>query len=161
MSARRPPEVDLDPLTAVFFMAWRTLASAADAVLAPEGLGRLHHRILYAVARLPSVSVGDLAGALGITRQALHRPLAELKERGLVRVDVVKENRRERALTVTPKGKKLEDRATSAQQDEIARAFASVSEAEARGWVRVQFALAEPSLGESPELAARMIRGAT
>ena len=58
---------------ALFFLGWRSFVDDADTVLAEHGLGRMHHRVLYVVARSPGISVGELAGALGISRQALHR----------------------------------------------------------------------------------------
>jgi DNA-binding MarR family transcriptional regulator len=47
-------------------------------------LSRVHHRILYVLARADGISVGGLLGTLGVTKQALHRPMKYLQENGYV-----------------------------------------------------------------------------
>jgi DNA-binding MarR family transcriptional regulator len=143
---------ETDRLLALFFMAWRGFAAEADAILAPHGLGRLHHRILYAVARLPGIRIGDLATTLGITRQGLHGPLAELERRRLVVRRVAKESARDRAVFVTKRGASLEDAASSAQRRQLERAFAELGDAAARGWIAVQRALAAAVVADAPQL---------
>ena len=141
-----------DALLALFFLAWRGFAAEPDAILAEEDLGRVHHRVLYAVARIPGISVGDLALSLGVSRQALHRPLAELVERGLVVSEVSERSGRERALSLTRRGKALEDRASGAQRAQLERVFAAVGPAAAEHWVAVMRELAAPALARSPGL---------
>ena len=148
---------DLDRLIALFFMAWRGFAAEPDLLLGRHGLGRVHHRLLFTVVRLPGVRVGDLAATLGITRQALHRPLAELSRRRLVEVKVAKESRRERALFATERGRDLEERASGAQRAELARAFASTGARSGEGWTLVMQALAAPIVSRAPGFAAALV----
>ena len=49
-----------------------------------RGLGRVHHRILYFVARSPGIAVNALLGVLDVSKQALHAPLRELVDKGLI-----------------------------------------------------------------------------
>ena len=157
MPSRSPARLDTDRLLALFFMAWRGFAAEPDAILADSGLGRVHHRVLYTVARLPDVTVGDLAATLGITRQALHRPLADLVSRRLVSRRVSPDSKRERALRLTEKGRRLEDRASQAQRAHLERVFAEVGRTAADGWVRVMEGLAAPALAGSPGLMERIV----
>jgi DNA-binding transcriptional ArsR family regulator len=57
---------------------------AADQYLATLGLSRPHHRILYVVARHPDISIGALIEVLGISKQAVNRPLGLLLQRKLL-----------------------------------------------------------------------------
>lgn len=70
----------------MLYFGYRAFTSLADSILADYGLGRSHHRILYFVQRDPGISVGDLVLVLKVTKQAIHRPLKELEERGLLTV---------------------------------------------------------------------------
>jgi DNA-binding MarR family transcriptional regulator len=155
--ARAP--VDADKLLALFFFAWRGFAAEPDAILEREGLGRVHHRILYTVVRVPGMRVGDLAATLGVTRQGLHGPLAALQKRRLVASDVSPESARERVLSVTERGARLEERASGAQREQLERVFAAVGDTSARGWVKVMEALAGPVVSRSPGLVAHMMSG--
>jgi DNA-binding MarR family transcriptional regulator len=143
---------------AAFFFAWRGFAAEPDAILGREGLGRVHHRILYTVVRVPGIRVGDLAATLGVTRQGLHRPLAELQKRRLVENVVSEANARERELRVTEKGARLEDRATGAQREQLQRIFAAVGGGAAEGWSKVMHALAAPVVSRSPGLVQEVMR---
>ncbi|MFX8246752.1 helix-turn-helix domain-containing protein, partial [Acinetobacter baumannii] len=69
---------ELDPALELMFFGWRGMTDKADAYLATVGLSRVHHRILYVSARKPDVTVGSLQEILGISKQALHRPLKHL-----------------------------------------------------------------------------------
>jgi DNA-binding MarR family transcriptional regulator len=139
-----------DALLGLFFFAWRGFAAEPDAILAQEGLGRVHHRVLYAVVRVPGIRVGDLAATLGVTRQALHRPLAELQKRRLVVSSVSEASARERELRATPRGALLEDKASGAQREQLRRVFAEAGAPAASGWAKVMRALAAPVISRSP-----------
>lgn len=151
---------DLDALLALFFFAWRGFAAEPDAILEREGLGRVHHRILYTVVRLPGMRVGDLAATLGVSRQALHRPLAELQKRRLVTSQVSEQSARERVIHVSERGAKLEAKASGAQRAQLERVFDLVGAPAAQGWSKVMEGLAAPVISRSPGLVAEMVRGA-
>ncbi len=77
---RRP----LDDPPALLFFGFRAVTAEPDRILAERGLGRVHHRILYFVGRSPGIRVGALLTTLGVSRQALNRPLRALLRAGLV-----------------------------------------------------------------------------
>ena len=141
-----------DRLLALFFLAWRGFAAEADQVLAKAGLSRMHHRVLYTVVRTPELPVGELAAGLGISRQALHRPLADLRERGLVTSLVSTENGRERSLTITAKGRRVEQQASEAQLRLLTGIFEKLGPESKAGWVKVMVALAKPIAAQAPLL---------
>ena len=75
---------DLDAALELMYYGWRGMTLMADQYLATLGLSRPHHRILYVVARQPDISIGALIEVLGISKQALNRPLNLLLQRNLL-----------------------------------------------------------------------------
>jgi len=148
---------DPDRLLALFFLAWRGFAAEPDAILEHEGLGRVHHRVLYAVVRIPGIKVGELATTLGISRQALHSSLSELVDRKLVKSTVSPTSRRERQLHVTKRGATLEDRASGVQRKKLAKIFAASGRSATAGWMEVMQSLAASVMSGSPGLLAQIV----
>lgn len=158
MSGPPPPPADPNALLALFFFAWRGFAAEPDAILAEQGLGRAHHRVLFTLVHAPGTRVGELAEQLGVSRQALHRTLSELRARGLVEARVPSSNARERALAVTARGAELEGRASGAQRAQLAAALAGVGADGAHAWTDVMRALAAPVVAASPRLREVLAR---
>jgi DNA-binding MarR family transcriptional regulator len=107
----------------MLFFAWRDLAAEADITLEQEGLGRAHHRALYFIGRNPGLSVSELMGILGITKQSLGRVLKELAAKNLLGQTVGSEDRRERRLALTEAGQALEQALTAPQRALMANAY--------------------------------------
>jgi DNA-binding MarR family transcriptional regulator len=124
-----------EPLALLHF-GFRAVVRGPDAVLAERGLGRVHHRILFFVART-SPTVGDLLATLGISKQALHRPLQELVRAKLVVARPDADNRRVRRLTLSAAGAALERRLSGQQRRMFTVAFGRAGTAGAQGWRRV------------------------
>jgi DNA-binding MarR family transcriptional regulator len=138
---RRPPA---DDPPALLFFAFRALTAEPDRVLAERGLSRVHHRILYFVGRAPGLSVGELLATLGVSKQALNRPLRELLRLELVEAASPPHNRRLRQLRLTARGERLERRLTAAQRRRFARAFSAAGAPAEQGWREVMSRLAQP-----------------
>ena len=66
------------------YFGYRAFTALPDKMLAQRGLGRTHHRVLYFVRRDPGISIGELLAVLEVTKQAIHRPIKDLEERGLL-----------------------------------------------------------------------------
>ncbi|MCO2652670.1 MarR family transcriptional regulator [Pseudomonas aeruginosa] len=67
-----------------FFFAYQAFTTKPDEMLARRGLGRVHHRVLFFIARYPGLSVKELLALLGVTKQALNIPLRQLLEMNLI-----------------------------------------------------------------------------
>jgi DNA-binding MarR family transcriptional regulator len=137
----RSPE---DPLALLFF-AFRDVTAQPDRVLAERGLSRVHHRILYFVARNPGVGPGRLLEILRISKQALARPLRDLVAQGLIESAIPSGDRRTRALALTADGARLEARLSGLQRRRFAAAFRAAGAASERGWREVMRRLASRS----------------
>ena len=105
------------------FLAWRNVTESADAALSVHGLGRAHHRAIYFIGQNPGITVGDLLGRLGITKQSLSRVIRQLTEDGFISVDAGRRDRRQRRLSLTALGEAVERDTTEAQRELFASAY--------------------------------------
>jgi DNA-binding MarR family transcriptional regulator len=131
-----------EPLALLYF-GFRAVVKGPDEELARLGLGRVHHRVLFFIARSPGVAVSELMTILDVTKQALHAPLSRLVKDGFVRSVANPADRRERRLTLTARGKALEDRLSGHQRRLFAAAFKNAGPAAERGFCAVMQRLAE------------------
>jgi DNA-binding MarR family transcriptional regulator len=110
-------------LIELLFFAYRDFVSDPDDVLSNFGFGRAHHRVLHFVNRNPGMKVAELLDVLKITKQSLGRVLKELVDQGYVAQKEGENDRRQRLLFVTPKGRALAMRLAGMQTARIARAL--------------------------------------
>ncbi|MDH6590384.1 DNA-binding MarR family transcriptional regulator [Variovorax sp. TBS-050B] len=122
--------------------AFRGLVAQADVFLARHGLSRVHHRMLYAIARADGMPVGQLVALLGVSKQALHRPLKHLQEEGLVLAERSPHEHRTKLLRLTREGARIERAASAHEAAVMDRALRSVGERERDAWRRVMLELA-------------------
>jgi len=121
----------------MLFLAWRDFAGSADGLLAEAGLGRAHHRALHFIGRNPGMTVGDLLAILCITKQSLARVLATLVERELVQQAPGRGDRRQRLLTLTPAGTRLERALFDCQREHLVAAYRQAGGPAVDGFRRV------------------------
>jgi DNA-binding MarR family transcriptional regulator len=109
----------------LLFFAYRDFTNVADKVLEELGLGRAHHRALHFIGRNPGITVSGLLAILRITKQSLARVLNALVDEGYVSQAPGYEDRRLRLLTLTNKGKALEQRLFESQREKLSQAYRS------------------------------------
>ena len=124
------------------YFAHRELVGEPDRLLARRGLSRVHHRIIYTIGRTPGITIGGLCRVLGVSKQAVHQPLATLIDASLVARTVEPTNRRVRRLTLTTRGVQLEERLAAVQQVRFDRAFRAAGPAAEASWREVMRLLA-------------------
>jgi len=118
---RRKHELDL--ALALMYFAFRKMIEEPDRILALRGLGRVHHRVLFFVARRPGLSVGELLSILAVSKQSLHGPMQKLSREGLLESRPHPKNRRIKRLFLTRNGNAFENRLSGIQRDLFRRAF--------------------------------------
>jgi DNA-binding MarR family transcriptional regulator len=128
----RPRE--LDEALELMHFGFRAIIAEPDRQLARRGFGRVHHRVLFFIRRHERLTVSELVAILGVTKQALHRPLSELVAAKLVVREVDEANRRFVRLRLSRAGDAFEQKLSGAQRAHFARAFARVGPAAERGW---------------------------
>ncbi|MHA6493656.1 MarR family winged helix-turn-helix transcriptional regulator [Pseudomonas borbori] len=124
-----------------FFFGYQAFTAKADEMLARRGLSRVHHRILFFIAKYPGLSMKELLGYLGVSKQALNTPLRQLLEMGLVESQTSVDDKRKRLLGFTAEGAKLELALRREQAKLLQRAFAEAGEDAVSGWLQVNQAL--------------------
>ncbi|HLY58676.1 MAG TPA: MarR family transcriptional regulator [Stellaceae bacterium] len=127
----------------LLFFAARDLGEEADAAVTAMGLGTGHRQILHFVGREPQISVGGLLDILHLTKQTLSRLVHELIERGLVAQLPGAIDRRQRLLSLTDEGRKLERLLWERQRQRIARAWRGAGPDAVEGFRRVLLGLVE------------------
>jgi DNA-binding MarR family transcriptional regulator len=88
------------------------------------------------------VTIGGLCRLLGVTKQALHQPLATLVDDRLVARTADPTNRRVRNLQLTAVGVRLEQRLAAAQRRRFEAAFRTSTPAAVASWRDVMSRLA-------------------
>lgn len=121
----------------LLFFGYRDFTAGPDEILAELGMGRAHHRVLHFVGRRPGITVGDLLAILGITKQSLGRVLTPLVEEGYVTQAPGRNDRRQRLLSLTPKGQALERRLFERQREWVMRAYREAGPVAVEGFRRV------------------------
>jgi DNA-binding MarR family transcriptional regulator len=107
----------------LLYFAYRDFTRDPDEILAESRFGRAHHRVLYFVGRNPGTTVSGLLSLLRITKQSLSRVLGQLVEEGYINQEAGLEDRRQRLLHLTDKGKAFEKELFASQRDRVAEAY--------------------------------------
>ena len=146
-SAQR--EGDLDEAWELMHFALRAVIARPDQMLEKRGLSRVHHRILFFVARQPDLTVNQLLQVLGVSKQALNQPLRQLYAQALVTVTPAPQDRRQRRLVLTAAGRELERRLTEPQRRLFDSALAGAGSRAEAAWRKVMRIMASEEMARS------------
>lgn len=140
---------ELDEAWELMHFALRAVIARPDRMLEKRGLSRVHHRILFFVARQPELQVNQLLQVLGISKQALNLPLRQLYDQGLVASMPAAHDRRQRLLSLTEAGRALERRLTEPQRTMFDDAMVAAGPRAEVAWRRVMRAMADEEMQRS------------
>ena len=121
----------------LLFFAYRDFTAEPDAILAEYGFGRAHHRVVHFVGRNPQITVGELLGILRITKQSLNRVLGQLLRRGFIIQHRGPQDRRQRLLELTDRGRELEKRLSAPQRARVGGAYRKAGAQAVEGFRKV------------------------
>ena len=136
-------EQELNQALESMHFGFRAMTYQPDQRLAQLGLARIHHRLLYFIARQPDCSINELLQIMRISKQYLHKPLKKMIALGYVRQAKDRADRRIRRLRLTAKGKKLEFELTEVQRRRFAEIFKQAGPAAEKHWRQVMALLSE------------------
>jgi DNA-binding MarR family transcriptional regulator len=125
----------VDEAIVAFHEAYQAVIAGADELLAQHGLARSHHKVLYHAARNPRCSVTEVREFIGVSRQAMQRPLNDLHRLGLIELMVAPGNRRLHQIVLTTEGAALERRVTDLVRQRFETAFAKVDVTAKENWL--------------------------
>lgn len=134
-----------DDALELMYYGWRGMTREADAYLATLGLSRVHHRMLYAIARHDTPTVTDLLAILGVSKQALHRPMRQLLDGGYVETTRHPDRHRYKILALTASGREVERRASECERRVMREAFEQVGRIGRDAWSEVMASVARHS----------------
>src|ERR1700726_1897545 len=107
----------------LLFFAYRDFTAEPDAILTRHDFGRAHHSGVHFVGRRPQMTVGELLTILKITKQSLNRVLGQLVRQGFIIQHRGAQDRRQRLLELTEKGRELERQLSEPQRIRVAAAY--------------------------------------
>jgi DNA-binding MarR family transcriptional regulator len=132
-----PTEDEVRQGIELLFFAYRDFTAEPDAILAQYDFGRAHHRVIHFVGRHPQMTVGELLAILRITKQSLSRVLGQLVRQGFIIQRPGPQDRRQRLLDLTSKGRELERRLSEPQRARVSDAFRQAGTQAVEGFRRV------------------------
>ena len=135
--------IDFEIIELLFF-AYRDFTSDPDAILAKSGFGRAHHRVVHFVNRRPGLTVADLLDTLKITKQSLARVLKQLIDSGFIHQVAGPEDRRQRRLYPTQRGRELALELARPQSRRIAKALRDIDPEGQRAVIRFLQGMVNP-----------------
>jgi len=121
----------------LLFFAYRDFTAEPDAILEHYAFGRAHHRVVHFVGRRPQITVGDLLAILRITKQSLNRVLGQLVRQGFIVQHRGAQDRRQRLLELTEKGRELERQLSAPQRARVAAAYRKAGAGAVEGFRKV------------------------
>ena len=133
-------------LEAIYF-GFRAITARPDQRLSSLGLSRVHHRILYFIARNQGCSINQLLGIMSVTKQYLNRPMQRLIEDKYVLVKPDSADKRIKRLHLSKKGEGLENELSGDQRQQFQQVFKEAGPQAEAGWRKVMGLLAESSEG--------------
>ena len=113
-------------LIELLFYAYRDFVGDADRLLEDYQFGRAHHRVLHFVSRRPGLTVAELLDILKITKQSLNRVMKDLLDGGFVDARAGVNDRRQRLLFPTPRGRDLAIDLARLQSERFRRALSGL-----------------------------------
>jgi len=131
-----------EALEAMYF-GFKAMVAEPDKALKIIGLSRVHHRILYFIARHPNCSVGDLLKLLQASKQYIHKPLRTLVDQDYVLTVADKQDKRIKRLSLSAKGTNLEAELSGGQRKHFQRVFDEVGAEAEMGWRKVMQVLSK------------------
>ena len=102
----------------LLFFSYRDFTSGPDKILEKLNFGRAHHRVIYFVGKKNHITIKELLGVLQITKQSLSRVLNQLVTEKFILVSTGTDKRTKK-LSLTEKGKKLENELSTIQIKKI------------------------------------------
>ena len=126
----------------LLFFAYRDFTSGPDKILEKLNFGRAHHRIIYFVGKKNNITIKELLGVLQITKQSLSRVLNQLVNENFVLVSTGIDKRTKK-LSLTEKGKKLENELSTIQINKIRGVINKFSEEDINGFKQILYEMIE------------------
>ncbi len=141
-------EQKLNEVLMLFYFAYRTFTEKPDKMIEKYGIQRVHHRVLFFIARIPGITVNDLLSIIEVSKQALNAPLRQLYEKGLITMVQADYDKRYKQLYLTEKGKLLESELSHVQREQMKTIFSDLGGNHQGAWTDVMKTLSKVRPGQ-------------
>ena len=111
-------EREIRKVIELIFFSYRDFTAGPDQILEKINFGRAHHRVIYFVGKKNNITIKELLIVLKITKQSLSRVLNQLVSEKFILVSTGVDKRTKK-LSLTEKGKKLENELSTIQIKKI------------------------------------------
>ncbi|MDC0057659.1 MarR family transcriptional regulator [Pelagibacteraceae bacterium] len=126
----------------LIFFSYRDFTSGPDKILENLNFGRAHHRVIYFVGKKNNITIKELLGVLKITKQSLSRVLNQLVNERFIIVSTGVDKRTKK-LSLTDKGKRLENELSTIQINKIRGVINKFSEENINGFKKILYEMIE------------------
>ena len=130
-------EEQLNQALEAMYFGFKAIIAKPDQHLATLNLSRVHHRILYFIARNSQLSVKELLTKLDVSKQYIHQPMRKLIEEEYVLAERDLADRRIKRLSLTTKGSTLEVQLSGIQREQFKEVFEQVGKEAEKNWKHV------------------------
>ncbi len=112
----------IEGLELLEFALQRLLADLAE-ILEDLGLGRSHQRLLHFIGRQPGITMAELLQIVPLTKQSQSRLLKELAAKDLITQTQDEQDRRQRLLKLTERGRNVNQQLNDVLRRRLAIAY--------------------------------------
>ena len=126
----------------LLFFSYRDFTSGPDKILEKLNFGRAHHRAIYFVGKKNNITIKELLVILQITKQSLSRVLNQLVNEKFIIVSTGIDKRTKK-LSLTEKGRKLENQLSTIQINKIKKVINKFSEENINGFKQILYDMIE------------------
>ena len=135
-------EKEIRKIIELMFFAYRDFTSEPDVLLEKINFGRAHHRVIYFVRKKEKITIKELLSILQITKQSLSRVLNQLVKEKYIILSIG-EDKRTKNLSLTKKGKELENRLSTIQISRIRSIIKHADENNVNGFKTMLYEMIE------------------
>ena len=126
----------IEGLELLEFALQRLLADLAD-IMEDLGLGRSHQRLLHFIGRQPGITMAELLQIVPLTKQSQSRLLKELAAKDLITQTQDEQDRRQRLLTLTERGRNIDQQLNDVLRRRLAIAYRAAGAEAVAGYHQV------------------------
>ena len=124
----------------LLFFSYRDFTSGPDKILEKLDFGRAHHRVIYFVGKQKKITIKELLSILQITKQSLSRVLNQLVKEQYIIVSTGLD-KRTKNLSLTKKGKSLENELSTIQITKIRKIIKNYNESDINGFKKILYSM--------------------
>ena len=133
-------EKEIRKVIELLFFSYRDFTSGPDKILEKLDFGRAHHRVIYFVGKQKKITIKELLSILQITKQSLSRVLNQLVKEQYIIVSTGLD-KRTKNLSLTKKGKSLENELSTIQITKIRKIIKNYNESDINGFKKILYSM--------------------